>query len=291
MRFEARDGAVIHVDELGAVDGPPLVVVPGGPGRHPAYLGSFDPVAATRRILVLHPRGVGGSTAAPVRSFTGLADDLEDLRLHLGVDALDLLAHATGCRPVLVYAARAPERLAHLLLVAPATAWLGIGGDDRASIARRRQHEPWFTSAIEAARALSEEQDPQRRLALYPRAAPLGWSTWDERALAHERAALWYPDAFTAFFTEVDADELRAALSRVACPVVVVGGEDDALVGLAPLGALAALFPRGSLAVIEGCGHYPWVEAPAEFAIALRAFLTTPSPVPPIGRRRRADPG
>ncbi|WKK72862.1 alpha/beta fold hydrolase [Rathayibacter oskolensis] len=109
MRLEARDGAVIHIDEHGAADGPPLVVVPGGPGRHPDYLGTFAPVAGTRRVLVLHPRGVGGSAGVPARSFADLADDLEDLRRHLAVDTLDLLAHATGCRTALVYAARSPS--------------------------------------------------------------------------------------------------------------------------------------------------------------------------------------
>lgn len=286
MRFEARDGAVLHADEHGLPDGPPLVVVPGGPGRHPRYLGSFDPVAAGRRVLVVHPRGVGGSASAPALSFAAQADDLEDLRLHLGVDTLDLVAHATGCRTVLLHALRAPERVAHLLLIAPATGWLGIDDDDRLAIAERRRDEAWFDEAISAAVRLHDEHDPQRRLALYRRAAPLGWSSWDERARDHENAAVWYPDAVEGFFAPVDGSALRHELPRITCPVVIVGGEDDALVGFRPLEALAASFPCGSLAAIESCGHYPWVEAPAEFAIALRAFLADAPAAPPLGRRR-----
>ncbi|MDY0914616.1 alpha/beta hydrolase [Rathayibacter festucae] len=287
MRFTARDGAVLHVDELGAADAPPLVVLPGGPGRHPAYLGAFEPVAGMRRVLVLHPRGVGGSAAVPPRSFADAADDVEDLRRHLGVPAIDLLAHATGCRTALVHAARAPEHVAHLLLVAPATAWLGIhDDDDRAVIAERHRHESWFDSALEAALLLADEHDPERRIALYPRAAPLAWSTWDARALAYESAAVWHPEAAAAFFAPFDSEPLRAALPRISCPVVIVGGEDDPFVGFRPLEVLTALLPQGSLAAIESCGHYPWVEAPAEFAIALRAFLASAPPAPPIGRRR-----
>ncbi|KQQ06153.1 hypothetical protein ASG06_06460 [Rathayibacter sp. Leaf185] len=279
---------MIHVDELGAAGGPALVAVPGGPGRHPDYLDCFDSIAGTRRILVLHPRGVGGSASVPARSFVDLADDLEDLRLHLGVDALDLVAHSAGCRTALVYAARAPGRLEHLLLIAPGTAWLGLHGDDRAALAHRRRGEEWFDVVIAAAAAYPHEQDPLRRLAQVRRAAPLGWSTWDERARAHESAAQWSPEAFAAFSAPIDAEALRGALSRVACPVVVVGGEDDALAGFEPLAELAALFPLGSLAAIEACGHYPWVESPAEFAVALRASLMTAPAVPPIGRRRSA---
>ncbi|QHC57187.1 alpha/beta hydrolase [Rathayibacter sp. VKM Ac-2760] len=287
MQFTARDGAVLHADEFGSPDHPPLVVVPGGPGRHPAYLGAFEPVAGTHRVLVLHPRGVGGSAAAAPRSFADAAEDIEDLRVHLGVAALDLLAHATGCRTALVFAASAPERVAHLLLVAPATAWLGIHDDDRATIAERHRHESWFDSALEAALLLVDERDPERRIALYPRAAPLAWSTWDDRALAYESAAVWYPDAIEAFFAPFDPEPLRAALPAITCPVVLVGGEDDPFVGFRPLSVLTDLLPQGSLAAIEDCGHYPWREAPAEFAIALRAFLASAPPAPPIGRRRR----
>ncbi|QHC54242.1 pimeloyl-ACP methyl ester carboxylesterase [Rathayibacter tanaceti] len=127
MRYRARDGSLLHVDEHGA--GRPLVVVPGEPDRHPSYLRCFDTVAGTRRILVLHPRGRGGSEAVPAGSAATTADDLEDLRTHLGVDDLDLVAHDSGCRAALLAAARAPGSVAHLLLIAPGTAWLGIDAD------------------------------------------------------------------------------------------------------------------------------------------------------------------
>lgn len=290
MLFRARDGALLHVDEHGLADGPPLVVVPGGPGRHPAYLGRFDPVTATRRVLVLHPRGVGGSASAPCRSWADQADDLDDLRLHLGLDALDIAAHATGCRTALIHAARSPDRVAHLLLIAPATAWLGIDDDDRLEIAQRRRGEAWFESAIDAAGRLHHERDPERRLALYRLAAPLGWASWDDRAREHESAAVWFPEAVDAFFPEAAVSTAPEPLDRITCPVVIVGGEDDALVGFRPLEALAGRFPRGSLAAIEECGHFPWVEAPAEFAIALRAFLADAPAAPPRGRRQERTP-
>ncbi|WP_153038818.1 alpha/beta fold hydrolase, partial [Rathayibacter tanaceti] len=135
MRYRARDGSLLHVDEHGA--GRPLVVVPGEPDRHPSYLRCFDTVAGTRRILVLHPRGRGGSEAVPAGSAATTADDLEDLRTHLGVDDLDLVAHDSGCRAALLAAARAPGSVAHLLLIAPGTAWLGIDADHPRAGARR----------------------------------------------------------------------------------------------------------------------------------------------------------
>ncbi|PPG58907.1 MULTISPECIES: alpha/beta fold hydrolase [unclassified Rathayibacter] len=224
MRYRARDGALLHVDEHGAGQGRPLVVVPGEPERHPSYLGSFASIACTRRVLVLHPRGVGGSAELPPAPPATTAADVEDLRRHLGVDELDLAAHDSGCRAVLLAAVDAPERVAHLLLIAPGTAWLGI--DDHAP---REEHT-----------------------------APAGSD---------------------------DTAAIRDALQRLDCPAVVLGGEDDPVTGVAALEALTALLPQASLAVIESSGHHPWAEAPAEFAVALRASLSVPPPAPPLGRR------
>jgi pimeloyl-ACP methyl ester carboxylesterase len=59
----------------------------------------------------------------------------------------------------------------------------------------------------------------------------------------------------------------------MTAPVLVIAGADDCLVGLAPLRALARLFPSGESATIEACGHYPWVEQPAAFRHIITTFL------------------
>ncbi|AND15221.1 alpha/beta fold hydrolase [Rathayibacter tritici] len=148
MRYRARDGALLHVDEHGAGQGRPFVVIPGEHDRHPSYLGSFASIACTRRVLVLHPRGVGDSGALPAAPDATTAADVEDLRRHLGVDDLDLAAHDSGCRAALLAAAEAPERVAHLLLIAPGTAWLGI--DDRAPDLRSEAAAPAPSDAAAA---------------------------------------------------------------------------------------------------------------------------------------------
>ena len=58
-------------------------------------------------------------------------------------------------------------------------------------------------------------------------------------------------------------------------PVLVVAGRQDALVGLAPVLALAELFPAGRSVVINDAGHYPWVEQPLAFRRAVDEFFTT----------------
>ncbi len=72
--------------------------------------------------------------------------------------------------------------------------------------------------------------------------------------------------------------DLRDRLRAVEAPVLVVAGAQDALTVLAPVLAVADLFPHGRSAVVEDCGHFPWVEQPAAFRAAIDAFLAEASP-------------
>jgi pimeloyl-ACP methyl ester carboxylesterase len=57
--------------------------------------------------------------------------------------------------------------------------------------------------------------------------------------------------------------------------VLVVAGGEDCSAGVAPVLALAKLFPSSEAVVVERCGHYPWVEQPAAFRHAVDGFLNT----------------
>jgi pimeloyl-ACP methyl ester carboxylesterase len=105
--FASYDGTEIGYRLLG--DGPPLVCIPGGPGRTADYLGNLGGLDSSRRLVLLDPRGVGLS-ADPADPATLRADrlvsDVESLRAHLGLGRMDLLAHSAGAilAPVLLQA-------------------------------------------------------------------------------------------------------------------------------------------------------------------------------------------
>lgn len=62
-------------------------------------------------------------------------------------------------------------------------------------------------------------------------------------------------------------------LASIRVPVSVVVGELDAIVSVDEAAALAEAIPGATLEVIAGAGHLPNMEAPGEFASALRALL------------------
>ena len=103
--FASYDGTEIGHRVLG--DGLPLVCLPGGPGRAAEYLGDLGGLNRSRRLVLWDPRGVGKS-ADPADPTTfrvdRLVEDVESLRVHLGLDQMDLLAHSAGAVLATLYA-------------------------------------------------------------------------------------------------------------------------------------------------------------------------------------------
>jgi pimeloyl-ACP methyl ester carboxylesterase len=85
-------------------------------------------------------------------------------------------------------------------------------------------------------------------------AAPPAAAAWAQRAMAAR------PDS-------------TATLAGVDVPALVVVGEHDALSPPADAQAMVDALPQGRLVVVPRSGHLTAVEAPDEFAAAVRGFL------------------
>ena len=109
----------MYWEECGNARGLPVVFLHGGPGAgsSPRHRRFFNPDAY--RIVVYDQRGSGKSTPlAEVRdnSTAHLVDDLEKLRLHLGIEAWLIFGGSWGSTLALAYAQRFPRRCLGLIL-------------------------------------------------------------------------------------------------------------------------------------------------------------------------------
>jgi pimeloyl-ACP methyl ester carboxylesterase len=275
--YRAADDALLHYDEHG--DGRPLVALAGGAGAHPSYLG--DLAGLSGRLIVPHLRGVGLSPATddPLQgSYWRQADDLEALREHLGLDRLTLTGHSAGTRLAVAYAARHPERIERMLLITPRTEYLVDEPPDLGELlAARAEREPEFSAALAAREAGPDLSDPdaaEERFNEWQReCAPFGYAAWTAVEQDHARTMHYYLAAAQAFFSVDPPADLAARLGAVSAPVLAVAGAEDVSLGIGPVRAMTALFPDGATAVLDRCGHFPWVEQPAEFRQAAEAFL------------------
>jgi proline iminopeptidase len=151
--FASYDGTQLGYQVLG--DGPPVVCLPGGPGRASTYLGDLGCLDATRQLNLLDPRGVGrsGDPADPATYCVDrLVEDVESFRVHLGLDRMDLLAHSPGAVLATLYAAAYPHRLSTLMLITPALAAVDVDvtDDDLTAALQRQADQPWYPDVLSA---------------------------------------------------------------------------------------------------------------------------------------------
>ena len=274
----APDGTRLAYTELG--QGPPLLCLPGGPGRASAYLEELGGLSAERTLVRLDTRATGHSEVPADPSslrFDRLAADVEALREHLSLEQVDVLGHSAGCLVAQAWAAAHPERVRSLVLVTPTDRLQGGQRADVAAIRQGRQGEDWYAGAAEAQAALADAP-PAQQQALVRATRPFFYGRWDELTQAHaatadrqssKRAEL----GFGAGIEDVDLAGMLAVLADLDVPVLVLGGERDALTGVASVALVAGSFPRAQTVVLPGAGHFPWVDEPEAFRAVVSGFL------------------
>lgn len=275
--FHTYDGTELAYHFAG--EGAPLICLPGGPMRASAYLGTLGGLATRRRLILLDPRGTGAS-AAPEDPATYRCDrqteDIEALRVHLGLDRVDLLAHSAAGDLAALYAARHPHRLRSLVLVTPTTRAAGLpaAGREARETAARRGTEPWYADALAALEDIWAGRTSDE---LRVRTRPFLYARWDAAARAHAAAAPAQINAGAAarYAGEGAFDPAATvpALRTLAAPVLVLAGEHDTVTPPGRAAALAALFPHAEFAVQRGAAHFPWIDDPGAFARTVEAFL------------------
>lgn len=258
-------------------DGPPVVVLHGGPGAHHDYLlPQYDRLAEGRALLYYDQRG-GGRSPVSRDVAVGWREhvaDLDALRDHWRLDRLILLGYSWGGLLAVLYALEHPDRIARLALVsaAPATA---VWRDEFERRFAARMAQPWIARSRAELTALGLAQsDPERyrRIAFalsvagYFRDPSRAKEMTPFRVTERTRRAVW--DSLGEY-------DLRERIRRTfpdgtAPRSLLLHGTYDPM----PIEAAretAALLSTGVLELATG--HAPHVEATEDFVRALDGFL------------------
>ncbi|AGL14289.1 alpha/beta fold hydrolase [Actinoplanes sp. N902-109] len=263
------DGGTIAYDVTGA--GPLVVLAPGiGNSRHAYRFVAPRLVDAGYRVATVDLRGCGESSATwPAYSRTNIAGDLLAVIRHLGGPAV-LVGHSISGGAATIAAAQAPDLIHGVVELAPFTRAQTVKlGDLRNG--RYRKGTVRMAGAM-----LGSRSSWLKYLDLaFPGTKPADWTA----DLAGIDAMLREPGRMKALqkMCQTSPADAGAQLGNVQCPTLVVEGTldpdwaDPRAEGTAVVAALPA--GLGHLEMIEGAGHYPHVQFPAETVSSMLSFL------------------
>ena len=253
--------------------GPPTVILHGGPGAHHDYLlPGFDALADGRELIYYDQRG-GGQSPVPREIPVGWKEqvaDLETLRRQWNLERLVLAGYSWGGLLALLYTIEHPERVDRLALVSPAPAWREARQEFERRFQQRNLH-PGLQSQRAALRESGlRERDPQKyaRRAFELSVAPYFFDPDRVRDLTPFRVTGRTQQEVWESLGDYD---LRPALSQLVAPTLVLQGRDDVIPENSA--RTTARLLKADLHLLPNCGHVPYVEAFDDFVRLLDGFL------------------
>jgi proline iminopeptidase len=248
-----------------------------------AYFGELSGLASQRTLVLLDPRGTGGSDRPADATAYELADyarDVEEVRQHLGRDRLDLLGHSHGGFVAMFWASAFPQSVGRLVLANTTARFTDEIRAARAARVASHEGRSYYADAVEALRlhAQGRYASDEELRELYRREAPLllGPDTSVELGELLVRAGA-NADALRYFNQHVASGmDQRAALARVAAPTLVITGELDPF-GESTAHEIADSMPHATYVVLAGADHFPFLEPENRdrWTEAVARFLTS----------------
>lgn len=236
-------------------EGEDLLVLHGWGASIEAVYPIVTGLAPVARVHALDLPGFGESEPPPepwgveqYQAFVGAYMDAA------GIARATIVGHSNGGRIAIRMAATEPARVAKLVLV------------DAAGIRPKRTFR-WYRRVAmakvgkHAARHLGAPGERMRDV-LVSRAA-----STDYAAAGELRPTL---------VKLVNAD-LRAYMPDIAAPTLLVWGAEDAETPVAMAREMERLIPDAGLVVLEGAGHYSYLDQPGRFARIVSHFIAPPA--------------
>jgi proline iminopeptidase len=272
------EGAKLVPDGPVMREKPTLLLLHGGPGfDHSIYKPAYSALADIAQIVYLDHRGNGRSEDGPRESWN-LAQWGDDVRAFcdaLGIVNPIVLGASFGGIVALAYATQHPTQPSKLVLISTEAAggsyrerrvalFERFGGPEVGALARRRflevQGHPdqaslddWVRLAMPHYTRIPRDPDMARRAVNRPEV-----QRWFAKPGGESRTFNMFPD-----------------LSRIHCPTLVMGGEDDPIHPIESQADIAAALPAHLVQFerFADCRHAVIPDAPERAMAVIREFI------------------
>jgi pimeloyl-ACP methyl ester carboxylesterase/tetratricopeptide (TPR) repeat protein len=261
--FEVEvDGGVLVGRRVGS--GPPALVLHGGPALPDYTAPCAAELGAAFTTIRYAQRGVAPSTVGAPYSVDAHVGDAVAVLDELGLDRAWVTGHSWGGHLALHVAVAHPERIEGVVCINPLGASLEPLADFKENLLRGLppDRRAWVeeVDAREDVGTATKEESLEAFRTIWPSyfADPGSASPFPFETLGDGGGETW------ASITEhVERRTLDDGLPKVVAPTLFIHGEVDPLPVRCSTDT-AALMPNANVVILDGCGHFPWLEQPGE---------------------------
>jgi proline iminopeptidase len=262
------DGPALVPDGSRLSERPTLILVHGGPGGfdHSYFKPHFGHLTDLAQVIYLDLRDHGRSARHSPAHWTleVCADDLRAFCDAIGVTRPVVLGHSMGGCVAMLYGARHPGHAGALILQSTLArldvprlvdGFRSVAGDEVAELAGRDFSGDAVTN-----------DEWARVFAAFGPHIP----SQEELARSVRNTDLNAPGM--ELLRQLDVVD---QLTRITCPTLVCVGRVDPVTPVAASREIADALPEtiGQLAVIDGAGHFPWLDRPDHYWSLISTFL------------------
>lgn len=262
----------VNVIEMG--EGPPIVFVHGLSGSWPNWLEQLPVFAREHRVIAMDLPGFGHSPMPSERITISLyARILDSLLETLGISAATVVGNSMGGFVATELAIAFPQRVERLVLVSAA----GISTYRHHGVERIEPYLRRVAPMLAAYTGFTATRSDwiARRPGL--RNISLGFVTRHPGRLpaplvAEQIRGAGKPGFMQALRANIDYP-IRERLPEIACPTLIVWGEQDQVIPVSDAYVFEELIPNSRKVIYEDTGHMAMLERPGAFNDLLAGFV------------------
>jgi esterase len=250
---------LLHYKEIG--EGKPLVILHGLFGTSDNWQTHAKKLGEYYRVILVDQRNHGHSPWSEDFTYEHLADDLERLIIHLGIDQFTLIGHSMGGKTSMYYSQKYPTRLEKMVIVD-----IGI-----------KQYPMHHNEIIKGIKSLDLNTISSRSAAeqaMIPFVDSYGVRQFLLKNL------YWVEKGKLAWRMNVDVleremEEILAPIPNIEVwtPTLFLRGAMSNYILDEDWDAIEEIFPDATLETIENAGHWVHSEQPDEFIEKVLGFI------------------
>lgn len=263
------------------VERPVCFVLHGGPLIDLGYLRPWmDDLADVMQLVYVDYRGTGRSERMAPEHYTleNTIDDLEALRVHLGLEKIAVLGHSHGGILAMPFTLKYPRSVSHLILVAT-TPYTGpeLEAESEANQAAVAAANPELASLMSQLnqRKLQEPKSDEEHRARFHRTFRLYFHKHDPQIIHDVAERTIFSTEKLRYWIEHESHkyDVRPRLHEINAPTLILAARHDWRTTIKHARIMNQGISGSELVIFEESGHQLYIEEQEKFLSTVRGFI------------------